>query len=74
MSSPTYLHLFSGSSIEVLALSNALAEKNITPVVKDESESARLAGFGQTAPMLQRVFVHEDESDNAKTILKDLSA
>lgn len=74
MSSPTYLHLFSGSSIEVLALSNALAEKNITPVVKDESESARLAGFGQTAPMLQRVFVHEDEYDNAKTILKDLSA
>ena len=74
MSSPTYLHLFSGSSIEVLALSNALAEKNITPVVKDESESARLAGFGQTAPMLQRVFVHEDEYDNAKVILKDLSA
>ena len=74
MSYPTYLHLFSGSSIEVLALSNALAEKNITPVVKDESESARLAGFGQTAPMLQRVFVHEDEYDNAKTILKDLSA
>lgn len=74
MSSPTYLHLFSGSSIEFLALSNALAEKNITPVVKDESESARLAGFGQTAPMLQRVFVHEDEYDNAKAILKDLSA
>ena len=74
MSSPTYLHLFSGSSIEVLALSNALAEKNITPVVQDESESARLAGFGQTAPMLQRVFVHEDEYDNAKAILKDLSA
>ena len=74
MSSPTYLHLFSGSSIEVLALSNALAEKNISPVVKDESESARLAGFGQTAPMLQRVFVHEDEYDNSKAILKDLSA
>ena len=74
MSSPTYLHLFSGSSIEVLALSTALAEKNITPVVKDESESARLAGFGQTAPMLQRVFVHVDEYDNAKAILKDLSA
>ena len=74
MSSPTYLHLISGSSIEVLALTNALADQNITPVVKDESESARLAGFGQTAPMLQRVFVHEDEYDHAKAILKDLSA
>ncbi|MGB1448403.1 MAG: DUF2007 domain-containing protein [Flavobacteriaceae bacterium] len=74
MASPTYLHLFSGSSIDVLALRNALAEENITPVVKDESESARLAGFGQTAPMMQRVFVHEDEFDKAKQVLQSLSA
>lgn len=71
---PTYLHLFSGSSIDVLALKNALAEGNITPVVKDEGESARLAGFGQTTPMMQRVFVHQDEYDKAQTILKKLSA
>lgn len=74
MSSPSYLHLFSGSSIDVLALRNALAEENINPVVKDEAESARLAGFGQTAPLMQRVFVHEDEYDKAKSILKQLSA
>lgn len=74
MSSPSYLHLFSGSSIDVLALRNALAEENISPVVKDEAESARLAGFGQTAPLMQRVFVHEDEYDKAKSILKQLSA
>ena len=74
MSSPSYLHLFSGSSIDVLALRNALAVENITPVVKDEAESARLAGFGQTAPMMQRVFVHEDEYNKAKAVLKQLSA
>ena len=73
MSSPSYLHLFSGSSIDVLALRNALAEENISPVVKDEAESARLAGFGQTAPLMQRVFVHEDEYNKAKSILKQLS-
>jgi hypothetical protein len=73
MSSPSYLHLFSGSSIDVLALSNALTEKNIIPVVKDEAESARLAGFGQTAPMMQLVFVHEDEYVKAKIVLKQLS-
>ena len=72
MSSPSYLHLFSGSSIDVLALRNALAEENISPVVKDEAESARLAGFGQ-AQLMQRVFVHEDEYDKAKSILKQLS-
>lgn len=74
MSPPSYLHLFSGSSIDVLALRNALAKENISPVVKDEAESARLAGFGQTAPLMQRVFVHEDEYDKAKSILKQLSA
>lgn len=73
LASPTYLHLFSGSSIDVLALQNALAEENITPVVKDEGESARLAGFGQTAPLMQRVFVHQDEYDKAKNILEKLS-
>ena len=72
--SSAYLHLFSGSSIDVLALRNALQEENITPVVKDEGESARLAGFGQTAPMMQRVFVHADEYEKAKTVLKTLSA
>jgi hypothetical protein len=41
-----YSLLFTGSIIEVLALKHALAEKKIFPVVKDESESARLAGFG----------------------------
>jgi len=74
MSTPSYLHLFSGSSIDVLALRNALAEENITPVVKDEAESARLAGFGQTAPMMQRVFVHQDEYHKAKAVLKQLSS
>ena len=74
MSSPSYLHLFSGSSIDVLALRNALAEENISPVVKDEAESARLAGFGQTALLMQRVFVHKDEYDKAKSILKQLLA
>ena len=70
---PTYLHLFSGSSIDVLALQDALAAEKITPVVKDEGESARLAGFGQTAPLMQRVFVHQDEYDKAKEVLKKLS-
>lgn len=74
MSTSSYLHLFSGSSIDVLALQNALAEQNITPVIKDEAESARLAGFGQTAPMMQRVFVHTDEYENAKAILQHLQA
>ena len=36
MSQSDYQHLFTGSSIDVLAIRDALAEVNITPVVKDE--------------------------------------
>ena len=54
--SQTFVHIFSGS-VEVLALRDALQAVNIIPVIKDEAESARLAGFGAT-PNLQRVFVH----------------
>ncbi|MGB1972253.1 MAG: putative signal transducing protein [Flavobacteriaceae bacterium] len=69
MSQSSYQHLYTGSNIDVLALLNALADVGITPVVKDESESARLAGFGVTAPLVQRVFVHEDELDKAQDIV-----
>ncbi|MGB2245628.1 MAG: putative signal transducing protein [Flavobacteriaceae bacterium] len=69
MSQSSYQHLYTGSNIDVLALLNALADVGITPVVKDESESARLAGFGVTTPLMQRVFVHKDELDKAQAIV-----
>jgi len=53
-----------------MAINNALIEKNIIPVIKDQSESARLAGFGITAPFSQEVFVHDDEKVNAVEIIK----
>ena len=67
-----YSHLFTGSIIEVLALKHALAKKNVFPVVKDESESARLAGFGISNPSVQQVFIHKDEVEIGEKILKQL--
>lgn len=64
--------LFSGSSMAVLALKNALQAENIIPVIKDESESARMAGFGIVHDIKQ-VFVHEDEFKKAQKILNSLS-
>ena len=48
-----YYHLFTGSSLLVLALVSALDKEEIIPLVKDQGESARLAGFGITTPLLQ---------------------
>jgi len=70
--SPDFIKIFTGNAISVLALRNALEEKNIVAVIKDDSESARLAGFGMVAPGLQEVFVHEDELDQAIRIVETL--
>jgi hypothetical protein len=67
-----YYHLFTGSSVLVLALVSALDKENISPVVKDQGESARLAGFGITTPLLQEVFLHEDEIEKGKKVIKQL--
>ena len=63
--SQDFIKIFTGNTIDVLALRSALEEKSIVAVIKDDSESARLAGFGIVAPGLQEVFVHEDELDQA---------
>jgi hypothetical protein len=67
-----FIKIFTGNSITVLSIMNVLEDKNIIAVVKDDSESARLAGFGMVAPGLQEVFVHQDELDEAIRIIESL--
>ena len=66
-----YIKIFAGSSIAVLAIKQALLEENIIPVVKDQSESGRLAGFG-AAPGYQEVFVHPDEGEKSLDIVNSI--
>lgn len=66
-----YIKIFAGSSIAVFAIKQALLEENIIPIVKDQSESGRLAGFG-AAPGYQEVFVHPDEGEKSLVILDSI--
>ena len=72
ISKDKYYHLFTGSSLLVLALVSELDKEGIIPVVKDQGESARLAGFGITTPLLQDVYLHADEIDKGKKVVKQL--
>ena len=72
MSPNSFTHLFTGSSIDVILILAALEEININPLVKDDGESARLAGFAIPAPPVQRVFVHTDEYKKAVSIIETL--
>ncbi|MEP3836018.1 MAG: DUF2007 domain-containing protein [Algibacter sp.] len=69
-----YLKVFSGNFIEVQRTFKLLEDVNICAIIKDESESGRLAGFGPSIPGLQEIHVHKDELERAKPIIESLNS
>tara|TARA_B100001250_G_C19360546_1_gene597503 strand:+ start:270 stop:482 length:213 start_codon:yes stop_codon:yes gene_type:complete len=67
----SFTKIYSGSSIKVLSIKDMLEKNNIIPIIKDQSESSRLAGFGSLINF-QEVFVHESEVSKALKFLKDI--
>ena len=65
-----YIRIYTGSFVIVQVLVSKLDEIGITPVIKDEAESGRLAGFGAAIPGAQEVFVHESEVDKAVPVVE----
>lgn len=63
--SRTYKRLFYGTAMDVAKLCGVLDTVGIVPVVKDQAESARLAGFG-TLFTDQEIWVHLDEYERAR--------
>jgi hypothetical protein len=64
-----YIKLYQGSFIVVQIMRRHLENQDIKPIIKDESESARLAGFGVSDIGIQQLFVHESEVPNATKII-----
>ena len=60
--------LYSGSVVDVQRIKVILEENDIYPIVKDEIESARLAGFGATS-MMQQLLVLDSALEKAKSLL-----
>ena len=68
-----YIKVFGGNSIEAQRVELALKENNIEPILKDETESARLAGFGTPLPELVEIFVNKDEEVRALAIITKIN-
>ena len=64
-----YHKIYGGSFIVVELILENLDNKGITAIIKDETESGRLAGFGPTTYGHQDVFVHESEKEKAQQII-----
>ena len=69
-----YIKVFTGNFIEVQRIFNELENLNICAIIKDESESGRLAGFGASIQGLQEIHAHKEELDKAVLIVEHLKS
>lgn len=74
MSTTEYTKVYSGNFILVTRVKEGLEQVGIVPIIKDEGESQRLAGYGSMNQGFQEVFVHNDELDKAVTIIEKIKA
>ena len=64
-----YTRIFIGNTAEAQNIVSRLEDVGINAVVKDEAESARLAGFASSMLGDAEVFVHNDELAKAEKAL-----
>ena len=64
-----YKKVFTGDSLVAHQIVSKLHQMGIEAVVKDEAESARLAGFASSMLGQVDLFVHKDEEEKALTVI-----
>ncbi|MBU3822815.1 DUF2007 domain-containing protein [Flavobacteriaceae bacterium XHP0103] len=75
MADSNYIKVFTGSFIIAQLIIDKLNAVGINAVVKDETESARLAGFGGgIVPGFQEIHVNKDELDKAVEIVESVNS
>ena len=75
MSDSNYIKVFTGSFIIAQLITDKLNAVGINAVVKDETESARLAGFGGgIVPGFQEIYVNNDELEKAVEIVESVNS
>ena len=74
MSASEYTKIYNGNFILVTRVKDALEKELIIPIIKDEGESQRLAGYASLNQGFQEVFVHNDELEKANSILEKVKA
>lgn len=68
-----YIKVFGGNTTKSNRVKEILKENDISPIVKSESESARLAGFGTPLPHISEIYVHGDEEAKALELISQLN-
>ena len=74
MSESNYIKIFQGNFIIIQRIISELEKENINPIIKDETKSARLAGFGTHLQGELEMFVNKDELNRANSIIKNITS
>ena len=64
--------VYSGSPMVIPLVCGALSNEKIYPIIKNEAESARLAGFGINS-YEQKIFVNKNEVKKALGVINSLN-
>jgi len=67
-----YTKIYTGNFILIQLMVSRLDDIGISTIVKDESESGRLAGFGASIQGHQELYVHNDELENAVPVVESV--
>lgn len=74
MSTSEYTKVYNGNFILITRIKNELEDADIIPIIKDEGESQRLAGYGSMNQGFQEIYVHNDELDKATAIIEKVKS
>lgn len=69
-----YVKIYTGSFIIAQLIVDQLEAIGISPVVKDETESGRLAGFGASVPGYQELYVTKEELENSIPVVESVTS
>ncbi len=72
--SSDYTKIYTGNPFITQLIVSELREMGIEPIVKDESESARLAGFAANIDGNREIHVNNDEAEKAVAVVKRVLA
>lgn len=66
------IKLLSGSAIEVNRIATELKERNIPAMVKDNLESAKVAGFGVPQNSVE-LYVNKTDAEKAANVVSEIN-
>ncbi len=69
-----YIKIYSGNALIGKRIELELLDMGISPVIKDEAESARLAGFASSMLGTIELHVSQDEKEKALAVVAKITA